>query len=57
MLWEDMRVKTACALANQKGRFLYEVLPDLFPQRFFSLLEIDVWALYYAEQERRDKRR
>lgn len=57
MLWEDVRVKTACALAHQKGRFLYEVLPDLFPSKFFSFLEMEVWALHFAEQERRDKRR
>jgi hypothetical protein len=51
-----VRVKTACALANSKGRFLYEILPDLFPQRFFSLIEMEVWALYFAEQARRERK-
>ena len=37
-------------LAEMKGRFLYEVRPDLFPQGFLTELEIQVWADYYNEK-------
>jgi len=36
-----------------KGRFLYEVRPDLFPEGFLTDTEIELWGLHYEDQNRR----
>jgi len=33
------------------SRFLYEVLPDLFPYDFLSLIEIELWAKFLDEKK------
>lgn len=43
------------ALAEQRGRFLYEVRPDLFPEGFLTPLEEVLWSMFYAEREARKK--
>jgi len=33
-------------LAHARGRFLYEVRPDVFPQGFLTEHEIELWGKY-----------
>lgn len=39
------------ALAKERGRFLYEVRPDLFPEGFLTDTETELWVLFYEEQK------
>lgn len=39
-----------------KGRFLFEVLPDLFPPRLTEI-ETGLWARYFEDKERRSEER
>jgi hypothetical protein len=32
-------------------RFLFEAIPDLFPQGFLTDIEIGLWARFYDEQK------
>jgi hypothetical protein len=32
-------------------RFLFEIIPDLFPFGFYSEIEDQVWGLFFAEQK------
>jgi hypothetical protein len=34
-------------LCYQRGRFLYEVRPDIMPYGFLTPLETELWADYY----------
>jgi len=43
-------VKCSLMLAEKKGRFLFEIRPDLFPQGFLTELETQVWADYFEER-------
>lgn len=36
-------------LCHQRGRFLFEVRPDLFPQGFLTPVEAELWGLFYAD--------
>jgi hypothetical protein len=42
-------------LCDLKGRFLFEALPDLFPERRLTDVECALWGRYYADknQDRR----
>ncbi len=40
-------MRASLSLCYQKGRFLYEVRPDLFPYGFLSMEEILLWERYY----------
>ena len=55
MLYADDRIRIACALAEQRGRFLFEVRPDAFPCGRLTDLEEQVWSLYYDERRRERK--
>jgi len=39
------------ALCAQRGKFLYEVRPDLVPFDHLSNLELHLWELYYESQK------
>jgi hypothetical protein len=43
-------------LCDAKGRFLYEVLPEYFPDKFLTETEVELWALYFDEKEKRRKK-
>ena len=55
-LWMDERVRTATALCFGGGisssRFLFEVLPDLFPYDYLSVVEIGVWSKFLDERNK-----
>lgn len=38
-------------LADFRGRFLFEIRPDLFPQGFLTPLEIDLWGRYFEDKQ------
>jgi len=40
-------------LAHARGRFLYEVRPDFFPEGFLTQTEILLWARFYEDMKRR----
>lgn len=40
-------------LCDLRGRFLYEVRPDIFPGGFLTYPEIDLWSKYYVEKNRK----
>ena len=40
-------------LCAERGAFLYQACPDLFPQGYLTDTEIDLWALYYHDREER----
>lgn len=37
------------ALCYSRGRFLYEVRPDLFPERMLTQDELILWSYYYKD--------
>lgn len=43
------------ALCSERGRFLFEVRPDLFPQGMLTDMETALWARWYAERETRQQ--
>ncbi len=45
------------ALCSERGRFLFEVRPDLFPAGRLADDELALWARWYDERAQRDKRR
>jgi len=42
-------------LCAERGRFLFEVRPDVFPEGWLTETETAVWGLYYAEREAQRK--
>jgi len=42
-------------LCHQKGRFLYEVRPDIFPYGFLTRAELELWGLFYDDLNKRHK--
>ena len=44
-------------LCAERGRFLFEARPDVFPEGYLTETEIGVWGMYYAEREERQKQR
>lgn len=44
-------MRNACMLADLRGTgWLYELLPDLFPEGYLTELEIQVWNLHYRDR-------
>ena len=41
------------ALCSERGRFLFEVRPDIFPEGHLTHGETTLWALWYEERSRR----
>jgi hypothetical protein len=41
------------ALCSERGRFLFEVRPDVFPEGHLTQSETALWALWYEERSRR----
>jgi len=35
------------------SKFLFELLPDIFPQGFLTRVEIELWGEYYQEMKNR----
>lgn len=40
-------------LADQRGRFLFEIRPDLFPEQYLTPTETELWGLYYGDKKQR----
>lgn len=40
------------ALISQRGGYLYQHRPDLFPQGFLTQEELSLWAAYMEAQNR-----
>jgi hypothetical protein len=47
-MWEDSRIRLAMSLADQRGKFLYEILPDFIHYGFLTDLEMELWGKYLA---------
>ena len=45
-LYSKPFVRLAVVLAEQRGRFLFEILPQYFPHGRFTELEACVWAIH-----------
>jgi len=43
----DAEVRSCLALGYARGRFLYELRPDIFPQGYLTTTEIELWDKYY----------
>lgn len=43
------------SLCDKSGRFLFEALPDIFPHGRVTMTEMELWARYYEDRERRKK--
>ena len=43
-------------LAESRGRFLFEVCPDLIPEGYLTDLEMSLWGLFYNERAEDRKR-
>jgi len=43
-------------LCYQKGRFLFEVRPDIFPEGYLTFTELDLWGRYYDDLNRKRKK-
>ena len=54
-LWADSRVRMALTLCYGGGmgtpRFLFEVLPDLFPP-FLTVIECELWGKFLSKKEK-----
>lgn len=44
----------ALMLCDLKGRFLFEVRPDLFPEGRLTPVELALWGQYFQEKNRRN---
>ena len=53
-LWENATVRHALTLCDRNRRFLFEVLPDKFPQGRLTHLELLVWERYFEDKKGRD---
>jgi hypothetical protein len=42
-------------LGYARGRFLFEIRPDVFPQGFLTEGEIELWEKYYASLKKSKK--
>jgi len=38
-------------MADLRGRFLFEISPDLFPCGFLSDLEMNLWGRFFEDRE------
>ena len=45
-MWAEPRIKLAMSLADERGKFLYEILPEFAHYGFLTDLEMDLWARY-----------
>jgi len=50
-------IKNVMAMCDKSGRFLFEVLPDLFPHGRITPDEMLLWELYYTEKKEQMDRR
>lgn len=41
------------SLCHKNGRFLFEVRPDLFPEGYLTVLEVELWDSFYRELNQR----
>jgi len=37
-------------MAERRNRFLFETVPDLFPDPFLTVTEIELWSRFYKER-------
>ena len=44
-------------LAHARGRFLFEIRPDIFPEGFLTEHEIALWARFFEEKQQAQKKR
>jgi len=44
------------SLCHARGRFLYEVQPDVFPEGFLTRTELELWARFYEQQSEQQKK-
>jgi len=56
-LWEDNKIKWVLSLCDKSGQFLFQVLPDVFPQGRVTNQELLLWEKYYEEKELRRKQK
>lgn len=58
-LWNNDRVRDALSLcsrgANGGQRFLFEIIPDIFPEGFLTEAERLLWGRFYTERFERSK--
>jgi hypothetical protein len=40
----------ALALCSERGRFLFEARPDLFPEGYLTPCETQLWARWYKDR-------
>lgn len=38
-------------LADIKGKFLFEIRPDLFPEGFLTNTEVELWGIYFDSKK------
>lgn len=43
-------IQGALTLCEKNQRFLFEVLPDYFPQKRLTELELGLWGKYYRQK-------
>jgi len=41
-------------MGEKSGRYLFEALPDLFPEGRLTWTECELWKLHYEERNRGD---
>lgn len=55
-LWEsDPAFRAGAEISSQRGKMLYETMPQLFPQGFLTEAELTVWGLHARDQMERNK--
>jgi len=42
-------------LSHFRGRFLFELMPDMFPEGLLTDTEIELWERHYEEHNRRTR--
>jgi hypothetical protein len=43
-------------LCAERGRFLFEARPDLFPEGCLTNVEMQIWDFYYRERNEQARR-
>lgn len=49
-LWSDYMIQGALVLCEKNQKFLFEALPDYFPQGRLTEVELRLWDKYYRQK-------
>ena len=51
-LWQSEKIQATLSLCHAKGRFLFEVIPDVFPEGRLTEPELILWGRFLEHREK-----